>query len=107
MAVDVNVWSQGEAVRIELASPNIPPILQRMVMPMIIQGLMGVTPHSVGLTPCSHEPWHWNPFSLPLVWQQPMNDRRVFERFAQAYAELLKEKSWQCPDAAQLIQSMS
>lgn len=97
--IDIHMWLQGDKVRMELATAQIPAFLRLFV----VQGLQGVTPHALGLVPCKHEPWHWNPFCLPLIWQQEMNTEH-FNAFAQRYARSLQDLSWQCPDAALLMQ---
>jgi hypothetical protein len=98
--IDVHLWLQDDVVRMDLVSPEVPPFLQALAL----QGSLGVTPHAVGLVPCSHKPWHWNPFCLPLVWQQEMNSTPHFDVFTRRYARVLQDSTWQCPDAARLMQ---
>lgn len=97
--IDVNLWLRGNKVRMDLAAPQVPPFLEVLVA----HGLLGITPHGLGLVPCDHEPWHWNPFCLPLVWRQEMNSIPVFNAFVQGYSRSLQDPSWQCPDAARLM----
>lgn len=98
-AIDVHLWMWQDKVRMDLATPQVPPFLQALV----VQGLLGVTPHGLGLVPCKHEPWHWNPFCLPLTWQEEMNSLPHFDAFVQRYGRALRDSSWQCPDAALLM----
>jgi len=97
--VDVHLWLQGDNVRFELATQHVPPFLELFVA----QGLFGVAPQAVGLVPCEHEPWHWNPFCLPLIWQQGMNSLPDINAFMHDYVHKLEDSSWQCPDAARFM----
>lgn len=97
--IDVNLWADGEKTHLELAAPmEVPSMLHILVA----QGIVGVSPHALGLTPCLHEPWHWNPLCLPLTWQQEMNNPRLMGAFVRHYTRSFSDASWQCPDAAPL-----
>lgn len=98
-SIDVHLWLKEEKVHMELAYPEVPAFF----LVLVAQGLKGVTPHGVGLTPCEHEPWHWNPFCLPLVWQEEMDSMPHFTAFAKRYSGILRDSSWQCPNAARLM----
>lgn len=97
--VDAHLWLQGDVVRMEMPGAHVPPFL----MFWVAQGLIGVTPHGVGLVPCNHEPWHWNPFALPLVWQPDMVPGPSMNHLADRYYALLLDPSWQCPDAVRFL----
>ena len=97
--IDVHLWLQGNNVRMDLARPEVPSFLEELV----VQGQVGVSPYALGLVPCRHEPWHWNPFSLPLIWRQEMNCVPHINAFAQHYVRSMRDTSWQCPDAAHLL----
>jgi len=97
--IDVHLWLRGNKVRMDLATPQVPRFLEVLVA----HGLLGITPHGLGLVPCNHEPWHWNPFCLPLVWRQEMNSIPHFDAFVRRYSRSLQDSSWQCPDAARLM----
>src|SRR4051812_29517383 len=98
--VDVHLWRSGQNIRMEFATTlNIPPMFHTL----IAQGVLGISPLALGLTPCSHEPPRWNPFCLPLTWQQEMNDRVRMDVIVRRYARTFEDPSWQCPDAALLM----
>lgn len=101
-AIDVHMWKDGESVKLELANVNLPPQLRAMFEVLITQGLKGLPPRALGLTPCRHEPWHWESMCLTLVWRREMDDYARFRLFTTRYARLLEDKSWQCPDAVQM-----
>lgn len=101
-AIDVHMWKDGENVKLELANVNLPPSFKAMFEVLIVQGINGLPPRALGLTPCRHEPWHWDSMCLTLVWQQTMDDSARFQPFTARYARLLKNTSWQCPGAVQM-----
>ena len=102
--IDVHLWqADNGSVRFDMALP----FQSSMLHPLIAQGLRGVSAHGLGLTPCRHEPWHWNPFCLPLIWQPEMDNMDVFRAFSRRYYRYLTEEtSWQCPDAALVMRVM-
>lgn len=97
--VDVNLWLHGGKVRMDIVTQPVPPILELLAR----QGRAGVSVHGLGLIPCDHTPWHWNPFCLPLVWQPEMDSRPHFDALAKRYNRMLEDTTWQCPDAARIM----
>jgi len=78
VAIDVFLWKDGELVRMELANVNMPPTLKSMFEAIIAQGLEGIPPRALSLTPCLHVPWHWDSLCLSLAWEEETCSPRIF-----------------------------